>query len=248
MKKIYSIIIMFICIAGVEMKAQSDTGAFSLGLDLVSRYVWRGLDFGGSPSIQPSLAVTPGNIGVELGAWGAYTTNLPGTQELDLHIAYSPIEMFTLTITDYFFPDEVAGYKYFDYASKSTGHVMEGMISFNGTDEIPLNLLFAINFFGDDAKDHNGEMVYSKYAEVGYAFEAAGTNIETFLGMALDDPDEQKGAKPGFYNQLSWGVINVGTTIGKELVISKKFSIPLKASLIFNPERENAYLVIGMSF
>ena len=46
----------------------------SLGADMVSRYVWRGADFGESMSVQPAL--TLGFGGLEVGAWGSYS-NLP---------------------------------------------------------------------------------------------------------------------------------------------------------------------------
>ncbi len=40
----------------VGIQAQEKTSGFSLGADLVSRYIWRGVDFGGpSPHIQPYL-------------------------------------------------------------------------------------------------------------------------------------------------------------------------------------------------
>ena len=45
----------------------------SLGADMVSRYVWRGTDFGQSASIQPDLAYTFG--GFEIGTWASYAVN-----------------------------------------------------------------------------------------------------------------------------------------------------------------------------
>ena len=41
-----------------------------LGTDVVSRYVWRGTDFGDSPSIQPTINYT--TSGFSVGFWGAY--------------------------------------------------------------------------------------------------------------------------------------------------------------------------------
>ena len=42
----------------------------SISCDLMSRYVWRGTDFGGSPSIQPGIEYS--KAGFSIGAWGAY--------------------------------------------------------------------------------------------------------------------------------------------------------------------------------
>ncbi len=56
------------------------------GADFVSRYLWRGLDFGNSFSIQPSLALTSG--GFEVGVWGSYpfTNTADGNEEIDLYL------------------------------------------------------------------------------------------------------------------------------------------------------------------
>ncbi len=92
--------------------------------DLMSRYVWRGMDLGASPSIQPGISYS--KAGFTVGAWGAYTTNLVALQEADLYLSYTYKEKFSLTFTDYFFPDETGSdYKYFNYKEKSTGHIFE---------------------------------------------------------------------------------------------------------------------------
>ena len=75
----------------------------SPGADLVSRYIWRGSDFGNSPAIQPVLELDYG--GFALGAWGSYTTNDMNFQETDLYVSYTFKEVVTLAVTDYFFPN-----------------------------------------------------------------------------------------------------------------------------------------------
>jgi hypothetical protein len=73
----------------------------------MSRYNWRGTDFGNSPSIQPTFSYTAGNLSV--GLWGAYATNgnSAGT-EIDIYASYA-LGDFTLMVTDYTFPDAGAG-------------------------------------------------------------------------------------------------------------------------------------------
>ena len=57
---------------GQESPKESKLG-FDVGADIMSRYVWRGTQFGGSsPSIQPFTSLSIGNL--EIGAWGAYST------------------------------------------------------------------------------------------------------------------------------------------------------------------------------
>ena len=119
MKRITSLLVFLFTMTllltnSTEVKAQEEekNSPISVGVDLMSRYVWRGTDYGSSPSIQPSIEFATG--GFALGFWGAYTTNLPGVQELDLYASYTIQEMVTIGLTDYFFPDEILGYDYFE--------------------------------------------------------------------------------------------------------------------------------------
>lgn len=92
--------------------AQEPKTNFDVGADLVSRYVWRGTDFGNSPAIQPALTFNYGSF--SLGAWGSYSTNTnTGADEGDLFASYSLSTGTELLVTDYFFP--ATGVDYFDY-------------------------------------------------------------------------------------------------------------------------------------
>ena len=106
----------------VDLNAQEEDNSspISVGADLVSRFVWRGTDFGGSPSIQPCIEADI--FGLTLGAWGAYTVNAPGAQEADLYISYTIADLVSLGFTDYFYPDDAAGMM--NYFSDST-HIVE---------------------------------------------------------------------------------------------------------------------------
>ncbi len=67
--------------------------AWSAGADLASRYIWRGLNAGGSsPSIQPAIEYTIGSEkhAFSVGTWGAFSTSgIQTTQEVDLYISYT---------------------------------------------------------------------------------------------------------------------------------------------------------------
>lgn len=190
----------------------------SVGADFMSRYVWRGTDFGGSPSIQPYLEMSAGNF--VLGAWGAYTTNMPGAQEADLYAGYSFGDVFGLTLTDYYFPLDDMSDDYFDF---DANHSME----ISGTLTLDKFSLLAGKFFaGADDK--------SLYIEAGYdlglvnAFIGAGDEVYTTDG--------------------DFGVVNVGIGASKEIKITDYFSLPLSGSVILNPESESLFMVVGVSF
>jgi len=241
---IYSLFNNSIIYAQNESAEKKNT--FSTNCDLMSRYIWRGLDFGGSPSIQPGIEYNIG--GLTLGTWGAFTTNSPGTQETDLYISYTFVEKFSLTFTDYFFPDEInSGYKYFDFSESTTGHIFEASASFNGTKKYPITFLIATNIFGADAKKINadgtsGSIQFSTYAELAYSFKY----LDAFIGFNLTNPDESLG-ETGFYGN-SFGVTNLGISTTKTIKITNDFELPLSVSLITNPQAENIYMVAGLSF
>jgi hypothetical protein len=227
-----------------------------LSLDIASRYVWRGLDFGNSPSLQPGISFN--KWGLSVGAWGAYTTNINApAQEMDIFIGYTFLnDMLSITLTDYFFPTDGALNNYFSYNNTNTAHVFEGSISFNGTEKLPISLLIGTNFYGADAIHYSGDisnpdgnLMYSTYAELGYSFDCKEVNVELFCGaniLGATDADISNGYN-GFYNNKA-GIVNLGFTAGKDLQVSESFTIPLSISLITNPLNQNIFLVANLSF
>jgi len=249
MRKI-NVIALFTAILTISITsnllAQTDSteteSPFSISCDLMSRYLWRGTDFGASPSIQPGFEFS--KKGLAIGAWGAFSTNLVASQELDLYVSYTIKDMFSITITDYFFPNETAGaiHNYFDYNDLTTGHVFEGTLSFNGTEKLPLSVLIAANIFGADARKSDNKIQYSTYAELAYSFK----NADVFIGFNLTNPDEDAG-ESGFYGH-NFGVVNLGISTTKKIKITDDYNLPLSVSLITNPKAERIYLVAGFSF
>jgi len=269
MRKIYQIAICFgiLCLAFNAISQDSTETSklnFDVGADLVSRYVWRGTQFGGfSPSIQPGASVAIGDL--EIGAWGSYSIGGANPyQEFDLYISYTLLDgMLSLTLNDYYFPDEMTDYKYFRYDKDETGHIFEGSVSFNGTESFPVSLLLAINFFGNDARkinddpnslDFNQEdgIQHSSYAELGYSTSINDVVIDAFMGIALNNPkkaDANTGyiGETGFYGE-GLGVVNLGFTASKEIKITEKYSLPVFGSIITNPQAEKVFFVFGISF
>ncbi len=279
MKKIYLLLLVAITFIPNFMWAQQDTtqvstdsttiiareSPFSLGADIMSRYVWRGTQFGGnSPSIQPSLSVSYKNF--TFGVWGAYSTGgVHASQELDLYLSGNFInDMFTVVVTDYYFPSDTASYHYMSYDSK-TGHVLETGVVFNGTDNFPISLSAYVNVYGHDARkvgddpsdtttfNQEQDIQFSNYFEVSYSKSFKNNfDINAFLGFTLSNPkkaDANTGyiGESGFYGNGP-GVVNLGLTASKSVKITNSYSMPLTASFIINPQAERVYLVFGISF
>ncbi len=186
---------------------------------VVSKYNWRGTDFGSSPSIQPSLSYTKG--GLSIGAWGAYATNGNGAgTEIDLYASYA-LGDFTLLVTDYTFPDAGPG----AFLDAKQQYVEIGL-SYS-SENIPVNAFVGMFVLNDDKK--------SIYAELGYSLGDVGL----FLGLTPHGT--------AMYGTTKAGIVNTGLSYSKPLVISDSFTISLDSKFVVNPYAKNGFLLFGFS-
>ena len=224
------------------------TSPFKVTADLVSSYYWRGVVSSYTPNFQPTFSFTKGNL--EIGIWGS--TSFDGKyKEADLYASYT-MGPLKITVTDYDWYFYAS--KYFDYKSKTTGHIFEGTIGYNGPATFPISITANAMFAGADKKfDANSSVspftginqdpskqAYSTYIEFGYAFKYCSP----FLGITPADGYYGD----GYGGNTGFSVCNVGITSIKNLKISDAFSLPLKATLGFNPQKEDVYLVFGITF
>ena len=119
-------------------------GEVTIGADVVSRYVWRGSDYGNAAAVQPSIETTIGPVA--LGAWGSWSIS-PGPadasgNECDLY-ASTTVGPVGLTVTDYFFP----AYAGTDSLLNLDKHIFELSA---GAVVGPVSILAAANVSGDD--------------------------------------------------------------------------------------------------
>lgn len=241
MKSLIYSVVLVLTLFGNTVNAQTNDSiksSVNLGVDLMSRYVWRGLDYGAAPSVQPYIEYAH-KSGFAVGYWGAMSTR-GNYSEVDLYAKYT-IKGFSLIATDYFFPTDgiptAKSLEYFNYKKGTTGHLIEGALQFKGGENFPISLLVATTLHGADL-DANGAQRYSTYAELGYAFNCCGNKFDTFMGLT---------PAQGLYGS-SFGVVNLGFTTYKSIKITDNFSLPLKVSLITNPQTSNIYLVAGFTF
>ncbi len=136
--------------------------------------------------------------------------------------------------------------KYFEWGKESTGHVLEGTLSFNGTEKLPITLLFSMNLYGNDARRSNGKIFMSKYIEIGYKTTVKEVGINLFAGAALDKPNINNGETSFYLNQKP-GLINLGLKVSKDIRITNNYSLPIQCSLIVNPDQDKIYMVFGFS-
>ena len=240
MKRFYklflaTLILLLINSISFAQDTEVKKSSLDVGVDMVNRYVWRGLSLSATPNIQPNITFTNANESFSIGAWGSYS-NSTNFGEIDLFASYS-FSYFTLSVWDYFVMDETAIENgYFKYKNDTTGHAYEASLVL-GDFSIPLQITSSVFFYGAD-KDDNGDNYYSLYFELSYEFNIADHDLNVFIGGT---PME------GMY-ATGPGIINVGCSLSKEINITDNFNIPFMGSLIFNPRDENVFFVIGITF
>lgn len=232
----------------------------NLGADLVSNYIWRGVPStvpdGNtsflSPNFQPTLSISA--FGLTLGSWASYDF-LGAYHETDFYLSYAAGPV-TFTVNDYFW---TYGAEFFNYKSEETAHIIEGSVGFAGVESFPLTASFNVMLYGADKKIYSDstetdpkKQNYSTYLELGYPIKLGESTVSPFVGMTFTDGyygDGYNNSQLDFTGIVDgFQVVNIGLSSSKSLDFSEKLSIPVKASLIFNPVMEKAFLVVGLTF
>lgn len=229
MKKI--LMILGLGLALTTAHAQEETkGGFDVSADLVSRYVFRGVDYGNSPAIQPTVEYSYG--GFAIGAWGSYALSNSSAgsdafQEADLYASYGFDFGLSLGITDYYYP----GTSWFELEDEISSHALEFNLGYE-TGGFSLAANLALNDSRAGAGEENGVT----YFEAGYAFD----NFNVFIGGG-DGWHVMSGEKGDFQ------IVNIGIGTEKEIKFSDAFSLPMFGSVLVNPNSEQYHIVVGIT-
>lgn len=228
---IYRFIFLLFAAASTFIAAAPASGqSFNVGADLVSRYIWRGADYGESASVQPALTFSA--AGFEVGTWASYAMNPDGAaaNEHDLWVSYST-GILTIGITDYYFPN--AGFDFFDFDGDGDGaHLIEPFVSVSGPEAFPLS--FYAGYFAHNDPDN------SIYLNATYPFSIDGVDLSVGIGAS---PSES-----ALYGTDGFGIIEMILGASKTIAVTEGFSLPLSVAYILNPYDETSFLVVGLSF
>jgi len=208
---------------------------WNVNADLVSSYIWRGVNMSSPVSFQPSLSYSAGNF--TLGTWSSAAFD-GQFLEVDLFASYT-LGKFTFVFTDYFVQkvDGVRIADYFQFDTDKTGHVFEAELDFSGGESFPLNAKIATAFYGAD-KNADGKQNYSTYLELAYAKTMKNIDFELFVGALFSDSQ--------FY-AAGAGLINAGISVSKTIKITDKFSLPISGAFITNPKLQDVVFVLKFS-
>ncbi|MFN3556314.1 MAG: TorF family putative porin [Bacteroidales bacterium] len=223
-------------IIGLLLSSQSKgQGPVTVETELVSSYVWRGIQFSPSPAIQPALTFSSGNETFFAGAWGSFSLGRYFS-EIDLFAGFSA-GAFTFSVYDYFVLPDTEEYNYFDFRRTHTGHALEGVIEFTGPENFPVEVTWGTFFYGDDLTEDEKPM-FSSYLEVCYPFELGDHSLSVFAGLT---PWQSMYAEKA-------ALVNVGLSATRSLQVNQSYSIPLTASLMVNPWDKKTWFVLAVGF
>lgn len=219
-KKITLIVFAILAICTLNVKAQEveeKASPFTAGADFYSNYVWRGSVLGTGPAFQPSVKFNTG--GLTIGVWGSF--DAAGYAEADPYISYAFSNGLSIGLTDYYYP-------------RAGGSFMS-----DSTNAVEINLGYTIgglslsaNYIVNEASvaASAGE---DKYFQAAYAFKNFSLTVGAGDGWHTSD---------GKFN-----VCNIALGTGKVIKITDSFSVPVSGQVVFNPEKNQMFMVVGFS-
>lgn len=237
--KRYIILLVFLVTLMSGLLANDSTkvvSPFSASLELTTKYMWRGIEYGTAPTVFPMIGYC--YKGFNAFAMGGYAVN-GSHQEVDLGVSYTANE-FSLGVSDYYYPSAV-GEKdgYFKLSNRNTGHWVEAYASWNGK-KIPLWVTVSTYVFGAD-KNEDGKQMYSAYAEVGYTHSFNDNNsLSLCVGANLNK---------SFYTEYQSGfnVVNINAKYSTAFKFGK-FHLPVSAGYILNPYKNKSFFTMSLYF
>lgn len=218
-----------------------DKFTVSGNLDLVTNYVWRGIDQNSGVSVQPGLGLD--YKGFSLSAWGSQslTNNADrDVQEFDINLGYS-IGGFSATITDYWWGGLHNPYGYYKNGPADNpvdgGHHFEATVAYRVSDKVPLTVSWSTWFAGADLRTSGDKRCYSTYISASYDIACpAEITLTPSVGFT---PWE------GYYHDKT-AFTDISLKASKDIALSSKFSLPLFVQAIASPVNDHVYLVAGL--
>ena len=213
---------------------------FHLGLDLQTKYIWRGMEMiteDAAPVVFP--AVNYQNKGLYAYVMGGYSLN-GKYSEVDLGLSYT-YKWITVGINDYYYPTTTTpNDQYFNFKAKETGHWLEAVVAI-APEKIPAYLTVS-NFFAGADRDLDGNQAYSTYAELGGHYDFLNDHqLALAVGMAFNK---------SCYNayEHGFGVCNVELKYTYIVNFNDKLTLPLSVAYIVNPVFNKSHVNFTASF
>ncbi len=156
--------------------------------------------------------------GLTIGVWGSFDAS--GYAEVDPYISYS-FAGVSLGVTDYYYPGTGGSFT----ADSANAYEINAGFTKGG---LSLSANYILN-----KSPLAGSYGEDKYFQAGYAFSNFNISV---------------GAGDGWHTTNGkFNVCHVAIGTGKEIKVTDSFSIPVTGQVIFNPERNQLFMVVGFS-
>ena len=206
---------------------------FHLGIDLQTKYIWRGMEMmtsDAAPVLFPQINFQ--SKGFYAYVMGGYAVN-GKYSEVDFGVSYT-YKWLTVGVNDYYYPTiTTPDDQYFNYKARETGHWLEAVITI-APEKIPAYLLVS-NYFAGADKNWDDKQAYSTYAEIGGHYDFLNDHqLALAIGAAFN-----KSCYNGYNHNFS--VCNIELKYTYNLSI-KNFILPLSVAYIINPVYEKSHV------
>jgi len=234
--------------ASISAMAQETTSTTSnkigitVGADIVSSYIWRGVYFAGA-SFQPAVNLTYG--GLTAGFWGSSDFVDGNYKEVDASIFYT-ISGFKAGITNYWWSGKNQPYIAKDSVGKS-GHYLEGTLGYSISN---ISLVANTFFWGDRDKNAKRDQMFSTYIEASYVATVGDITFTPAVGVSPWESNSNIGYHlnpSNSVNETGFKVCNVSLKASKSLKFSETVSIPVFGQVIYSNAADQIHFVLGVT-
>lgn len=228
-------VLVFFLVALLSEAQEKTKVDLNVGLDVVSRYVWRGLQFSDSPNLQPYASLSYG--GLSLTGFGSYATS-KSYAEVDWIASYA-VGGLTFSVMDFFNEEEdLTMNDYFNWKRSSTAHLVESSVAYElPMEKMPLVVTASVLVYGADL-NQNLNQNYSTYFELLYPFSFKDYSLSAFVGAT---------ANKGYYADKP-SFVNTGVSMVRRIEVSDRFSFNLNSTIVVNPKAEDVFFIVGLTF
>ncbi len=213
-----AVVVVFLTLQSTILYSQESKGlGIGLGTDMVSRYLWRGLNIGGDCAhFQPYASLNYKFL--EVGAWASY--GLSNNNEAETN--YYEYDLYAKCTINNF------GLGFTNYNIRDYGNSSEITLSYKGGEKFPLHASFNKYVIHDDAS----------YIDLGYIFcNKSLIPLDFNVGMT---------PSAGSYGDKG-GVVNISLTATYETMESDKFSLPIHTTVMVNPQIDKTFFMVGIT-
>lgn len=215
---------------------------FHLGLDLQTKYVWRGMEMipdDSAPVLFP--AINYQWAGLYVYAMGGYAIN-GKYAEVDMGISYT-WKGLTVGFNDYYYPTLDGKKDEYFTGGKHTGHWLEACVTY-APEKIPIWITASNFFYGydknriydSDGNEISAKQAYSTYFEIGAYYDFLNNNrISLAVGTTPD-----KSCYSDY--QKNFAVCNIDLKYTYSVNFKSGWILPLNTEFIYNPVFDKPFI------